>query len=353
MNKTLKKIINSRALRPLKVIKRLGSIDDIKKTYEKYHPSDCKLSIFRIYDICHTGAWLGFSFDEYFSYRMYSLCTKERKKYIPDNRHTDITNALNQSDNFDLFQDKDKTYEIFKSYYGRELIRINPECSSAFSEYDRFINHYKRIIVKPVDLYCGFGVRIVEQSNDNMSDYLEMAKEYPHGFIAEELIVQCDELKSMHSESVNTVRITTLKMNDRTMIIHPFIRFGVGETVVDNGGSGGLLCPINIETGEVYASADELGRMYTVHPNSGKRIIGFIVPKWEEAKKLALELSEVVPNNRWIGWDLALTPTGWVMVEGNCQGQFVGWQIPNQEGFRDELKLYLDELGIDLDKMLR
>ena len=47
---------------------------------------------------------------------------------------------------------------------------------------------------------------------------------------------------------------------------------------------------------------------------------------------------------RYIGWDLALTENGWVMVEGNRTAQF-GWQITTQTGFREEVNGYLKEMG--------
>ena len=48
---------------------------------------------------------------------------------------------------------------------------------------------------------------------------------------------------------------------------------------------------------------------------------------------MAIELARQIPSNRYAGWDLALTKNGWLMIEGNARGQFVGWQIPMQKGF--------------------
>ena len=57
------------------------------------------------------------------------------------------------------------------------------------------------------------------------------------------------------------------------------------------------------------------------------------------------ELAQVTPENRYTGWDCALTEHGWVMVEANRQGQFV-WQIPLQQGCREEMDLILAGIGL-------
>lgn len=99
---------------------------------------------------------------------------------------------------------------------------------------------------------------------------------------------------------------------------------------------GGVMCPIDIKSGKIIAAADENGKMYDVHPDSKIPIIGFQVPKWNEAMEMAIELARQIPSNRYAGWDLALTKNGWLMIEGNARGQFVGWKIPMQKGFRKE-----------------
>ena len=90
---------------------------------------------------------------------------------------------------------------------------------------------------------------------------------------------------------------------------------------------------------------DENAISFEKHPDSGIDIIGFEIPRWKEAISLAKELATVVKGQRYIGWDLALTEKGWVMVEGNAMSQFVGWQIPTQKGFMAEANNILKELG--------
>ena len=46
-------------------------------------------------------------------------------------------------------------------------------------------------------------------------------------------------------------------------------------------------------------------------------IVGFKVPKYKEAVKLALKASKVVKEIRYVGWDVAITNDGPCIIEGN------------------------------------
>lgn len=113
---------------------------------------------------------------------------------------------------------------------------------------------------------------------------------------------------------------------------------------MDNASSGGIIVPVDAETGIcVKEGVDERGNHYVLHPNTGVALPGFRVPRWEEAVSLAKELAHVVKGNHYVGWDLALTEEGWVMVEGNPRGQFI-MQIATKQGVKDEIEAYMSQI---------
>lgn len=52
------------------------------------------------------------------------------------------------------------------------------------------------------------------------------------------------------------------------------------------------------------------------------------VPYVKEAVKMCLEASLVVPQVRYIGWDVAVTEKGPVIIEGNTFNAHDFWQLP-------------------------
>lgn len=77
----------------------------------------------------------------------------------------------------------------------------------------------------------------------------------------------------------------------------------------------------------------ENGEVYKTHPNTMFLIKGYSIPEWECAIELVKKLAMVVPEQVYVGWDLAYTDTGWIMIEGNSWGQYIV-QIPLRKGIR-------------------
>ena len=68
---------------------------------------------------------------------------------------------------------------------------------------------------------------------------------------------------------------------------------------------------------------------------------GWRIPRWNELIETAENLfRECLPENKYIGFDFALTDNGWVLIEGNW-GQFVGQY--NGMGVKD---LFLTYMGV-------
>lgn len=277
----------------------------------------------------------GWSFSEFFMMNFESCNHKQRKEFVPDVQRCYFYKIVNPEKYHELFTDKFNTYTQYKQYFKREV------CKVVSWEQDgvrlmEFAQKHDRFIIKPIDSSLGLGVQIVANVDDNKAKSL--LTNYPNGIIAEELIVQCAELSSLYPLSVNTIRLTTFLQKDGVKIVRPFMRIGRGGKVVDNGGQGGLICALDLGTGKIIAVRDEMGVSYEKHPDTGHELIGFQVPRWEEALSLAKELSQVLPGCPFVGWDLALTNDGWVVVEGNSRGMFIGFQLPTQQGFRTEFK---------------
>jgi len=282
-------------------------------------------------------------YDEYFLFGFDSANDSERRSFVTDIERVDVANSLNLSKNDPIFYDKGLTYEIFGEYYGRDVLRLKSyDDKDAFL---KFIFAHPKFICKPIDGGCGVGIKIIDISLEESEELLfeKLIREYKGKCIIEELIIQADELKALHESSVNTVRVPSIRFDNRVEIVHPFLRVGKGGNITDNAGSGGIICALDSHTGTVIATADEFGNKYDVHPDTNQALLGFKIPRWEEAVELVNKLAQIVPDNRYCSWDLALTENGWIMVEVNAKGQFV-WQYATKVGFREEMNEMLKEL---------
>ena len=58
-------------------------------------------------------------------------------------------------------------------------------------------------------------------------------------------------------------------------------------------------------------------------------IKGFQIPFWNEIIKMLISAANVVKEVGYIGWDVAITKTGPIIIEGNNDGGYTAYQLPN------------------------
>jgi len=280
----------------------------------------------------------GFHVDEYFLYDVKALSHIGKSRFITEETRWRYYERFNEEKNLEVFDNKEKTYEVFKEYYGRECIAINS--SNDENKYNDFVNKYDQIILKPRNSSGGKGVRLLQKDSEKFDALLI---EYKNGFVMEPVLKNAPEIAEFHSNSLNTVRIVTVRLNDRVEIGFAFARFGRGDKCVDNFASNGIMCEIDTKTGIIYAAIDKRGNRYIVHPDSEKVLLGYKMPEWEKLVALVIKLAHIIPSNRYTGWDMVYTPNGWLVVEVNARGQFVG-QMPAKEGFKQKFDEYISQI---------
>lgn len=275
------------------------------------------------------------SAEEYLYFQYEKLSRQGRREFVTELEKVWFCDKVNSDEVFDIFYNKGKIYSNYAPYYKREACVMMSKDDNIASM-DSFLSRHHEVVIKPIRSSMGKGVMRLRDAN--VATVIAIMDNYPSGIIAEEVIHQHPEMAAPHPQSVNTVRITTYIVNGKVNIIkRPFMRFGQGDNVVDNGAQGGLFAAIDIESGIVTDVVGKNGKRYVLHPDTKMPLVGFKVPRWEEALSFAKELAGVLPFCRYVGWDLALTEDGWIMVEGNSHGQFIGCQLPIEKGIRSEL----------------
>jgi len=140
-------------------------------------------------------------------------------------------------------------------------------------------------------------------------------------YLLQPIIEQHDVLKKLNPSSVNTIRIDTFLLDGNVHHDGAVLRIGGGSGFIDNWAAGGFIARIDLDTGALAPTARskaKFGRqVIRAHPVTGVVLDGIRLPYWQQAKDLAARAALAVQPLRYVGWDVALTPQGPVLIEGN------------------------------------
>lgn len=257
------------------------------------------------------------SVGEYFKYRFFEKSRYGRSKYFTAYKLRKLNKICNDYEKSMIFRDKTKFVSVFKKYVNRDALDMRIATKEQFVE---FCLKHNCMFVKPVDADRGTGIHI-EKCTSNFETEKLYIRLHDEAGIVEEMIVQCTELASFNDTSINSFRLVTFLHLDGRVSILPgaVLRLGRKGEVADNFHHGGICAQIDIETGMVTSvGIDKNGNRYVLHPDSGKPIVGFVVPMWDEVCKCVLEAATIVPEVHYVGWDVTVTADGKVvLIEGN------------------------------------
>jgi len=131
------------------------------------------------------------------------------------------------------------------------------------------------------------------------------------------------QLDGLNNDALSTVRVLTcLNEKGNPEIVGAAMRMAIGGNhIVDNLHAGGIAAAVDLESGTL-GRASNLGadcRLGWIdrHPVSGAPITGTILPMWNEVREFALRTHRAFDDRVLVGWDIAITADGPVLVEGN------------------------------------
>lgn len=135
-------------------------------------------------------------------------------------------------------------------------------------------------------------------------------------------LVNHPALVRLSPNALSTIRVmTTKRPGGPPRFLASVLRMGTGQSTADNFAQGGIASAIDAETGVTgpARSVDKHHRthVYDVHPDTGVPTAGLEVPFWREAVELAVDAHRRLGEVPCIGWDVAVTSDGVVLLEGN------------------------------------
>lgn len=255
----------------------------------------------------------------YMEYNLFHFVNKPQEKrdtYITFEYSQHLFKTLNDSEKIDIFNDKLAFNKVFKEYLKRDFIDPKQEGVEAFK---KFCENKKVIFVKPADSCSGKGIykNIYLDENSNIEDIYNYLVE--HSLFAEDTIIQNEQMNKLSKHSINTIRVTTLlDSKNEAHVMYTLLRMGTGDMYIDNVASGGIYTVLS-KDGKIInpAWSDKTISTYTVHPTTNTPLIGFEIPYFNEALELCKNAAKVENKVRYVGWDIAISDKGPLIVEGN------------------------------------
>ena len=245
------------------------------------------------------------------------------------------------------------SYNIGEDFYFKDSIS---KCATQQGVIDFFNQVLKEtrleaLFFRPHSDYGGNGCFKITKENLTREIELNLENLLLGTYVHNEVVKQHDELNKIHSKAVSTIRLLSfITLDNKIEIIGSFIRFGVGDSVVDNASSGGIFVGVNIEDGTLKKKGNYFieygGAEIFKHPESGFEFEGFKIPFYQEAKEEVKKALSIIPD-RFVGWDVAITPDGPVIIETNAGPHLPGNDVAHGGFLKD--KIWRDLLK-ELDK---
>ncbi len=270
------------------------------------------------------------------------LTTKECAKiqFNPDYHKSELVSIIANKLSFSLYCSNNNipvpeliSYNLSSNFFFNS--KVYP-CSN-ISDLRNFFNivfeksSHSTVFVKPLDSFGGNGCYKI--SKESLEDNLTEAANFilNNSCIHEEVVKQHEEINSIHPKCINTVRAETyIDKKGEVHLVSALMRFGVGNSYIDNSHAGGFFVSIDLDKGTLKEKGQTFmefgGYDIYAHPDSGIKFKDFKIPYFKELCDLILKATSFIPD-RYIGWDIAISNKGPVIIEANERTNVYGANI--------------------------
>ncbi len=318
--------------------------DKMISVINNIHDKTNKSKFYLLMDMINCSNKYGTGYYDYQEFEFYNLDKEERKTYLTRVKNNAIVKMFNDKNKFYLFDNKYEFNKLFDKYLKRDWMFLN----NNYDDFVKFCENKCEIIVKPVDGCGGVGVELIKVDKDKLKKlYNKLVKNKQ--LIVEEKIVQHKDMAKLNDSSVNTLRIVTYYNGVDTHILNVVLKIGNGG-ITDNFSSGSMYT--FIENGKIIVPAiDRDDNIFKVHPISHINLIGYEVPNFDKCINMVCECAKIVPDVKYVGWDVAITKNGVSLIEGNCypgiyqiKPSFVSKKCGLVPIYEDAMKIRIDKI---------
>lgn len=282
---------------------------------------------------------------DYLPYREFKLSREGAHYSTPSGRHYDSKILLRDKYIFSCYLESalgvgvvPKTLGVLENDYVEEF-----DTKKRVSIED-FISKHPRFFCKLIDGECADSVLLIQSSerkiwNGKEEISIDGIKKAVFGgrYILQNVVEQHEMVNRINPSCINTIRIITIRGKSGAInVFAASMRIGVSkDSFVDNRAAGGMAVGIT-EEGRLkkYGFQHvEFGGKSEKHPVTGTVFEGYQLPFWNEVVDLVTKAHGCFRGIQSIGWDVAITPTGPILIEGNDN-----WEVPNPQDSHGGLK---------------
>ncbi len=132
----------------------------------------------------------------------------------------------------------------------------------------------------------------------------------------------CEAIRQVNDSALNTTRVVTIFNGKEPEYLGGFQAFATGGATTDSWSKGSIYVGINLEKdclkADGYCSLDVKDQSIVhKHPDSGVVFQDYPIPGLKAAVELCLKAHKLLYFNHIVGWDVAITDNGPVIVEAN------------------------------------
>jgi Sugar-transfer associated ATP-grasp len=322
----------------------LKELDKLKfRKFLHYAKNESHRSVVSLgFDIVYSSFRFNISILDYFYFRFYNLNEGERCEWAGTGYLYEYQLRMNPKGAREVLENKIRFLNYFNAFVMRDFADINQVEADSILFSKLLSNQSGRLVIKGSGGQVGKEVEIVKSIEYTPEKLLKMMKSKGYDLV-EEYVVQHPALMELSPSGLNTVRIFTQLSAGNVDILGARLRVSVNSPV-DNMAAGNLAAPVDLETGIVNGPgvySDITKADSNIHPVTNKAIVNFKIPFWKEALDMAKRAATLCPDNRSIGWDIAITAVGPELIEGNHNWCKLLWQLPVKQGLKKELEKYL------------
>ena len=290
------------------------------------------------------------SFNDYIRLRLFDQAfwqESDRRNVVGQRRNRDLAVEINyRHDWYGLLDDKVAS-TVYLSAYGLATAKIAavfaPRLRNGAKHILRDRDSLARFLLsgeayplfgKPADGFQSLGSVALRRPHpkDNELETIDggrialdaflddILNHYDSGYLFEHFLTPHEDAIKLHGERLGTVRVLTL-LDDGARILRASWKIPAGANMADNfWRTGNILAKIDLANGQIERAVSGAGFETTIlenHPDTGVALIGAAIPGWEAMTEVALEGARLMRHIPMIGWDIAPTAQGPVIVEMN------------------------------------